>query len=203
MLSPKFNEALNFAIHLHSAQKRKGTEIPYVSHLLIVAGLVLEYGGSEEEAIAAVLHDAVEDQGGRPTLERIRRLFGGAVADIVEGCSDTDVEQKPDWQPRKEAYLARLATESDSVRLVSAADKLHNASAILRDYREVGERLWERFSGGREGTLWYYRSLVEAYRSGGENRIFRDVDRVVSELQAEAALACRELVTVPPGGQCS
>jgi (p)ppGpp synthase/HD superfamily hydrolase len=114
LLSPDFAEALTFATHLHSAQTRKGTESPYVSHLLRVAGLVLEYGGNEDEAIAALLHDAVEDQGGQLTRERIRRRFGSAVADVVEACSDTDVEPKPAWRPRKDAYLAHVGHASCS-----------------------------------------------------------------------------------------
>src|SRR5580658_3136535 len=125
LLSPDFAEALTFAAHLHGAQTRKGGDVPYVSHLLCVAGLVLEFGGSEDEAIAALLHDAVEDQGGQLTLERIRRRFGSTVADIVEACSDADVEPKPAWRPRKEAYIAHVGSASDSARLVSAADKIH------------------------------------------------------------------------------
>ena len=185
LLSPDFAEALTFAAHLHSAQTRKGTEIPYISHLLSVAGLVIEFGVTEDEAIAALLHDAVEDQGGQLTLERIRRRFGSAVADIVEVCSDTDVEPKPAWRPRKEAYLAHIGHASGSARLVSVADKLHNATAILRDYRRLGEGLWERFNGGKDGTLWYYRSLVEAYKAVGPHPILDELDRVVSELEAE------------------
>jgi (p)ppGpp synthase/HD superfamily hydrolase len=184
MFSPDFAEALAFAAQLHGAQTRKGTEIPYISHLLSVAGLVLEFGGTEDEAIAALLHDAVEDQGGQLTLERIRRRFGSAVADVVEACSDTDVEPKPDWRPRKEAYLAHIGHASSSARLVSIADKLHNATAILRDYRRLREGLWERFNGGKE-TLWYYRGLVEAYKAAGPHPILDELDRVVSELEAE------------------
>jgi (p)ppGpp synthase/HD superfamily hydrolase len=188
VFSPDFAEALAFAAQLHGAQKRKGTEIPYVSHLLSVAGLVLEFGGNEDEAIAAFLHDAVEDQGGQPTLERIRRHFGSAVADIVEACSDTDVEPKPAWRPRKEAYLAHIGHASDSVRLVSTADKLHNVTAILRDFRRLREGVWERFNGGKDGTLWYYRSLVDAYRAAGSHPIVDELDRVVSELESEVSL---------------
>jgi (p)ppGpp synthase/HD superfamily hydrolase len=164
-LSPDFAEALSYAAQLHKEQTRKGGTIPYISHLISVAGIVLEYGGSEDEAIAALLHDAVEDQGGLPTLERIRRRFGGTVAEIVEGCTDADVIPKPPWRARKEAYLAHLPSASESVQFVSAADKLHNATAILRDYLQDGEEVWKRFKGGKEGTLWYYRSLVEAYKS--------------------------------------
>jgi GTP pyrophosphokinase len=187
MLSPDFAEALTFAAQLHNAQTRKGAEIPYISHLLCVAGLVLEYGGTEDEAIAALLHDAVEDQGGQPTLERIRRRFGSAVAQIVESCSDADVVPKPEWRRRKEAYVAHVGDASESARLVSAADKLHNATAILRDYRRLREGLWMRFNGGKDGTLWYYRSLVEAYKAAGPHPIQDELDRVVSELEAEVS----------------
>jgi GTP pyrophosphokinase len=152
-----------------------------------VAGLVLEYGGTEDEAIAALLHDAVEDQGGQPTLERIRRRFGSAVAEIVESCSDADVVPKPEWRRRKEAYVAHVGHASESARLVSAADKLHNATAILRDYRCLRDGLWMRFNGGKDGTLWYYRSLVEAYKAAGPHPIQDELDRVVSELEAEVS----------------
>jgi hypothetical protein len=186
-LSPDFTYALTYAAELHNGQNRKGTNIPYVAHLLIVAGLVLEYGGTEDEAIAALLHDAVEDQGGRATLDRIRRRFGMKVANIVESCSDTDVEPKPEWRERKEQYLAHLKQASDSVKLVSAADKLHNATAILRDYRDIGERIWDRFKGGREGTIWNLRALVAAYGTVENQDIVRDLDRVVTELEQEIA----------------
>lgn len=152
-----------------------------------MAGLVLEFGGTEDEAIAALLHDAVEDQGGQLTLERIRRRFGSAVADIVDACSDTDLEQKPEWRPRKEAYLAHIGHASSSAKLVSIADKLHNATAILRGYRLLSEGLWKRFNGGKDGTLWYYRSLVKAYKAAGSHPILDELDRVVTELEAEVS----------------
>ena len=131
ILSRKFDEALAFAMDLHRKQVRKGTGVPYVSHLLSVAALVLEHGGTEEQAIAALLHDAVEDQGGKPTAIAIRARFGDTVADIVDGCTDTDVWPKPPWRPRKEAYVARVRLEPAHVRLVSAADKLHNALSLI------------------------------------------------------------------------
>jgi GTP pyrophosphokinase len=138
LLSPDFTQALVFANELHHAHWRKKPSIPYVSHLLAVASIVLEYGGDEDEAIAALLHDAVEDRGGRPTLERIKRRFGSAVADIVQACSDAEVKPKPPWRERKERYIEHVTAASASVRLVSAADKLHNARSILKDYREIG-----------------------------------------------------------------
>ena len=138
-LSPRLHEALSYAATLHADQQRKASGEPYLAHLLAVAALVMEYGGNEEETIAALLHDAVEDQGGMATLAEIRRRFGPAVAEIVEGCSDTAVAPKPPWRQRKEAYIARLRTRPASVRLVSAADKLHNARSILREYRRQGD----------------------------------------------------------------
>jgi (p)ppGpp synthase/HD superfamily hydrolase len=182
-LSSRFEEALTLAARLHADQVRKGTTIPYISHLLAVASMVLEQGASEDEAIAALLHDAAEDQGGRATLEDIRNRFGDAVAEIVEGCTDSWVIPKPPWRTRKEAYLAHLREASASVRLVSAADKLHNARTILSDYRALGESLWSRFTGGREGTLWYYRALVEVLRAAGTTSLVEELDRVVSELE--------------------
>ena len=190
-LSSRFSDALTFAHQLHAAQTRKGTNVPYISHLMAVAAIVIENGGSEDQAIAALLHDAVEDQGGQPTLEKIRERFGSKVADIVQGCTDADVIPKPPWRERKTAYIAHIRTAPAEVRLVSAADKLHNARSILNDYRSLKEDLWRRFNGGREGTLWYYRSLVNAFREAGSTPVVEELDRVVSELErlCEAA-AC-------------
>ena len=182
-LSSRFQDALLLAAQLHADQMRKGTKIPYVAHLLIVAGSVLEHGGSEDEAIAALLHDAVEDQGGPPTYERIKAQFGQRVADIVQGCSDTDETPKPPWKERKVHYLEHLRSAPPSVRLVSAADKLHNARAILADYRDIGEEIWKRFNGGKEGTLWSYRALSDLFNSVGPARLAQELDRVVSELE--------------------
>ena len=189
-LSIHFEEALIFATRLHAGQLRKGTGIPYIAHLLAVAGIVLDYGGTEAEAIAALLHDAVEDQGGPPTREEIQRRFGAEVVAIVDGCSDTDQAPKPPWQARKEAYLAGLSHESASVRLVSAADKLHNARDILGAYRSLGEALWGRFNGGRAGTLWYYRALVDVYRATDTvPALVDELDRAVTDLERLAAQA--------------
>ena len=144
-LSTRFEEALILATRLHAGQVRKGTTIPYIAHLLGVTSIVLEHGGDEEEAIAALLHDAAEDQGGKAILEDIRGRFGYGVAEIVEGCTDAWTDPKPPWRERKQAYVAALRRASASVRLVSSADKLHNARAILGDYRALGEAVWERF----------------------------------------------------------
>ena len=182
-LTPRFEGALQYATRLHASQKRKGTEIPYIAHLLGVTALVLEDGGDEDEAIAALLHDAVEDQGGRATLEEIRRQFGDRVARIVEGCTDTETVPKPPWRQRKEQYLDHVRHAPPDVRRVSAADKLHNARAILTDFRREGDSLWTRFDGGKDGTLWYYRSLVTAFRESGPNSIVEELDGVVTELE--------------------
>lgn len=185
-LGHRFEDALVWASRLHGDQVRKGTRIPYVAHLLAVASLVLEHGGDEDQAIAALLHDAVEDQGGPQTREEIRRRFGEAVAAIVDGCTDTDETPKPPWRARKEAYLAHLGAASPSVRLVSAADKLHNARSVLADYRARGEEVWGRFQGGRDGTLWYYRALAGAFREAGTNPLVEELGRVVDELERVA-----------------
>ena len=179
----RIEEALVYATRLHANQRRKGSDVPYIAHLLAVTSIVLEHGGTEDEAIAALLHDAVEDQGGAATREEIRRRFGEVVVAIVDGCTDTDVMPKPPWRPRKEAYIAHLAHASPAVLLVSAADKLHNARTVLTDYRLVGEALWDRFTGGREGTLWYYRAVVEAFRATWPSPLVDELDRVVAELE--------------------
>jgi GTP pyrophosphokinase len=189
-LSPRFDEALAWAAALHREQVRKGTGIPYVAHLMAVGSLALEHGASEDEAIAAVLHDAVEDQGGAATDEAIRRKFGPVVAEIVAGCTDTDQTPKAPWRARKEAYVQRLATATPSVRLVSLCDKLHNARSILADYRAAGETVWTRFNGGKEGTLWYYRSLADVFLSGGRSPLVDELARVVREIERLAAEDC-------------
>ncbi len=182
-LSPRFEQALNYAVVIHAGQLRKGTEIPYLAHLLGVASIALEHGATEDEAIGALLHDAGEDAGGRGRIEDIRQRFGDAIADIVDGCTDADVVPKPEWRKRKQNYIAHIPMASASVRLVSASDKLHNARAILRDYRAHGEELWKRFNGGKEGTLWYYRSLVGAFAKADRNELVEELDRVVSEIE--------------------
>ncbi len=185
-LTARFERALTFAAQLHVDQVRKGTDIPYMAHLLGVASLVLEYGGGEDEAIAALLHDAVEDQGGPATRARIQALFRRTVADIVDGCTDTDETPKPPWRARKEAYLAHLPTAAPAVLLVSAADKLYNATSILRASREVGADVWSRFSAGRGEQLWYYRALVTAFRTAGAPApLVDELDLVMTELEAQ------------------
>lgn len=186
-LGPRFEKALAFANRKHAGQTRKKTDIPYISHLLSVAGLVLEAGGDEDLAIAALLHDVVEDCGGAPVLKEIRSHFGRRVAHVVEGCTDTDVTPKPPWRKRKKDYIKHLRRSDKDIHLVSAADKLHNARAILVDYRELGESTWEHFQGKREGTLWYYRALVREFGRKNTNRLTRELKRVVTELEAVSA----------------
>jgi len=183
MLSDRFTEALIYARELHATQVRKGSGVPYIAHLLGVASIALEYGANEDEAIAALLHDAIEDQGGNTTREEIRRRFGDIVTEIVDGCTDADTTPKPPWRQRKEDYIAHLPTASASVRLVSAADKLYNAATILKDYRILGDSIWSRFKGGKEGSLWYYRDLVVAFRQGESTPLVDELDRVVSALE--------------------
>ncbi|GAC1350280.1 MAG: HD domain-containing protein [Ktedonobacteraceae bacterium] len=187
VLSSRFEEALVFAAQLHAQQMRKGTTIPYIAHLLAVTGLVLENGGNEHAAIAALLHDAIEDQGGAATREVIRQRFGDTVVEIVDGCTDAEVIPKPPWRARKEAYIAHLRDASATVRLVATADKLHNARTVLADYRVLGDALWTRFNGGKEGTLWYYRAVVTALKQGGTSPLVEELERVVEEIERLAA----------------
>ena len=183
----KFEAALVYAARLHRDQTRKGSGIPYVNHLLAVAAIVGENGGTEEEVVAALLHDAPEDHGGRARLEEIRERFGDAVAEIVAGCTDTYEDPKPAWRPRKEAYVAHVRTAPASVRLVSAADKLHNARSILADLRVSGDALWGRFTGGKEGTIWYYRALTSALGAAGTNAaVVEELGRVVRKMESLA-----------------
>jgi (p)ppGpp synthase/HD superfamily hydrolase len=187
MLTDRFNAALTYAEHTHRLQDRKGSETPYVAHLLAVCALVLEYGGDEDQAIAALLHDAVEDQGGKKRLDDIRVHFGERVASIVSACSDTDVLPKPEWRERKQRYLGALPHHDREVWVVSCADKLHNAESVLRDYRSIGEAVWDRFKGGRDGTLWYYRALADEFLRLMPGNMAKALGDTVSRLEVEAA----------------
>ncbi len=182
----RFADALGYAARLHARQVRKRTGRPHIGHLLGVASIVIEYGGDEEMAIAALLHDAVEDQGGLPRLREIRKKFGARVARIVDGCADTYTEPKPPWRARKLAYIQRVAAEPAEVRLVSAADKLSNARETLHELRVHGDSVFEKFEGKKEGTLWYYRALVEVFRKADTNPLIDELDRVVTELETLA-----------------
>jgi (p)ppGpp synthase/HD superfamily hydrolase len=189
-LSARFDQALAYASHLHATQTRKGSRTPYIAHLMGVAALVLEDGGSEDEAIAALLHDAVEDHPREGYTEaEIRLLFGERVHRIVLGCTDAFEHPKPPWKRRKLDYLKHLSAAPADVRRVSAADKLHNARAVLHDYRHQGERLWRRFNAGKKDQLWYYRSLVEVLKKGRRRPgpLVRELERVVFELEQAVA----------------
>jgi (p)ppGpp synthase/HD superfamily hydrolase len=181
-LSGRFDAALAYASRAHEGQFRKGTRVPYISHVLAVCGLVLEDGGSEDEAIAALLHDVVEDAGGAAALEQIRHRFGPAIAKLVDGCSDTDQTPKPPWKQRKLAHIARLRQAAPEVRRICSADKLHNARSILLDYRSQGEALWQRFNADGDETLWYYEELVTALREAGGGPLVEELARVVAEI---------------------
>jgi GTP pyrophosphokinase len=181
----RFVSAMIYAHQVHRHQRRKGTGIPYVAHVLGVAALAMEYGADEDEAIAALLHDAAEDGGGEATLAEIRAQFGDRVGDIVLGCSDSlveDPEDKLPWQERKENYLAHLENASASVCLVSAADKLHNVRSIIRDYQEHGEDIWERFQGRRDGTVWYYETVAHTLIRRFRSQLTLDLQEAVDQL---------------------
>ncbi len=184
LLTERFEQALAYASHLHVAQRRKSTGAPYFAHLMAVAALVLEHGADEDTAIAALLHDAVEDQGGAVTRAEIERRFGTRVARIVDGCTDTDEQPKPPWRARKEAYLAHLAGADDAVRLISAADKLHNVRDLTAAYRREGESVWPNFRGGRDGTRWYYRAVLAELRRRGPQALVDELGRAVAEFEA-------------------
>jgi (p)ppGpp synthase/HD superfamily hydrolase len=182
VLSERFDRALAWASELHRGQRRKGTGIPYISHLLAVTALVIEAGGDEDEAIAALLHDAVEDQGGAPVRAEIEQRFGSRVAAIVDGCTDTDQTPKPPWRERKTAFLRALASADRSVQLVVTADKLHNVTCTLVDLRAGGPGTWERFRG-RDHAIWYYQSALEALARSPANPLVGRLEKAVAELE--------------------
>ncbi|CAN5315791.1 HD domain-containing protein [soil metagenome] len=178
----RFVDGVAYAAWLHDGQRRKATAVPYLSHLLAVASLVLEDGGSEDEAIAALLHDALEDQGERTSADEVERRFGPTVARIVLGCSETTGGPRPPWRQRKQASLEHLATAEPDVVRVSLADKLHNARAVVTDYRRLGEGLWSRFNAGRDAQLWYYRSLATVFARRSHSAMADELTRLVAEL---------------------
>ncbi|HET7216979.1 MAG TPA: HD domain-containing protein [Vicinamibacterales bacterium] len=184
-LTSRFDEAFRYAHDVHGAQTRKGTGAPYVGHLMGVASIVLDDGGNEDEAIGALLHDAAEDHGGRTRLEDIRGRFGDLVARIVEDCTDSWSDPKEPWLERKQAYIQHARTLSGPSLRVSAADKVHNAYAILRDLRNTGDRVWERFNATADDVVAYYESLVRAYREAGGGRLVDELDRIVRGIQRE------------------
>ncbi|MBN2309167.1 MAG: HD domain-containing protein [Candidatus Hydrogenedentes bacterium] len=186
LYSPRVVDAFALAFELHGAQCRKGSPVPYITHPMAVAATVGQYGGDEDQVIAALLHDAAEDAGGRDTLSRVRTAFGERVAHYVEACSDTMVTPKPPWRDRKERFLEGLRAACGGVKLIVAADKLHNAETTLSDLMETGPSVWERFTGGRDGTLWYYRETREALRAGWAHPILRPLGRAVDAVEEMA-----------------
>ena len=186
ILGDRFAAGVAEAVRLHAHQARKGNGVPYISHLLAVAGLVLENGGDEDQAIAALLHDGPEDQGGAATLALIRERFGDRVADIVEACSDTFEMPKPPWLDRKHSYIAHLDQVDDDVRLVALADKVHNARTIVADLHAHGAVTLDRFNGGREGTLWYYETLGERLTELAPGTLARELVELAAEMRALA-----------------
>lgn len=184
-LTTRFDEAFRYAHEVHATQVRKGNGSPYLGHLMGVASIVLEDGGTEDEAIAALLHDAAEDHGGRPRLAEIRTRFGDGVAKIVEDCTDSWSEPKEPWLERKQAYIQHARTLTGPSLRVSAADKVHNAYAILRDLRNIGERVFERFQATPDDVVAYYESLVRAYRESGGGLLVDELDRIVRGIQRE------------------
>lgn len=199
LLSPKFALALQFANEIHATQVRKSKPgidscVPYISHLMAVCGFVLEYGGNETQAIAALLHDAAEDCGGRPMLETVRVMFGDGVAEIVEACTDTFETPKPDWKPRKQTYLGALASKPGYVKLVSCADKLHNISHTLRDIEREGVENWtarmaKTKNNSAEKQCWYYLGCLESFSNGWDNPILDVFRGSVIELCAKVGTA--------------
>jgi (p)ppGpp synthase/HD superfamily hydrolase len=196
VLTDRFDRALLYATHVHGGQVRKGTSTPYVAHLLAVAATVLEYGGDEELAIAALLHDTIEDQGGKARLDDVRNRFGERVARIVKDCSDSLAdtakgERKAHWQERKETYIAHLREVDEDILRVSLADKVHNARAILRDLRkqDIGHKVWGRFSVPKEKTLWYYRSLADKFCERLPGQLANELHEIVEVLEGSIAKA--------------
>lgn len=185
-LTERFDQALLYALQAHREQYRKGSQIPYFSHLISCAALVMESGGDEDQTIAALLHDVAEDQGGNRRLEEIELLFGGRVRRIVEGCSDTLEFPKPPWRERKEKYLEHLLNADEDVLLVSLADKVHNLRTIYLDYQRVGNQVWDRFRGGKAGSLWYFRSLLEVFRRRFPHPMVHEFERLLGYLEAES-----------------
>jgi (p)ppGpp synthase/HD superfamily hydrolase len=180
-LSDAYRDALGYAFDLHRTQRRAGSGVPYVAHVLGVSSLTIEYGGDEAQAIAALLHDAAEDQGGETVLATIEQRFGERVTRIVRACTDALETPKPPWKTRKVRYLEHLRTSTADVQLVAACDKLYNLRCIVNDYRIVGEELWARFSGGRDGVLWYYAELARCFTLS--NPVVAELERTVQQLE--------------------
>ncbi len=184
-LTSRFEQALIYALEAHRQQFRKGSQIPYFSHLISCAALVMESGGDEDQTIAALLHDVAEDQGGNRRLDEIESLFGKRVRRIVEACSDTLESPKPPWRERKEQYIAHLSTADEDVLLVSLADKVHNLRTIYLDYQKVGDEIWDRFQGGKQGSLWYFRSLLEVFKVYYPHPMVKEFERLLNFFEVQ------------------
>jgi len=185
-MTERFFEAVKLATELHANQPRKGRDVPYLSHLLRVAGMVLGYGADEDTVIAALLHDAIEDQGGLKTSTLIRERFGARVQKFVLDCSDSFEslgKPKRPWRERKESYIAHIETMDPESRLIVACDKLDNLRCTLADYRNQGENFWELFAGDRDGTLWYYREVLKAIRKAGDCPVLREIEETLEMLE--------------------
>jgi GTP pyrophosphokinase len=192
ILTDRFDRALLYASQVHGGQVRKGTTVPYVAHLMAVAATVMEYGGDEDQVVAALLHDAVEDQGGLARLADIRSRFGARVADLVEGCSDdlgngSDGHPRPPWRERKTKHLDHLSSAPQDVLLIALSDKTHNARSILRDLRkqDVGEAIWDRFGKPKSETIWYYRSLAAAFQERVPGQLANELNEIVESLSKD------------------
>lgn len=187
-MTPRYLAGVAYASELHHGHVRKGSGVPYLSHLLSVSALVLENGGDEDQAIAGLLHDGPEDCGGEPVLVEIERRFGPRVAAIVQACTDTVLEPKPPWRDRKEEYLAGVPAKPTDALVVILSDKLHNARSIVRDHEQLGSALWSRFRGGRDGTAWYYRALLVslAARPDAHRSLVAELTSVVDDLVGRA-----------------
>ena len=189
MLSSRFDAALAYASDLHRDQTRKHSTVPYVAHLLAVCGLVLEHGGDEQQAIAALLHDGPEDQGGEYTLAEIRSRFGEDVAGLVSACSEPLHHGKAAWQERKETFLAHLATVPHRALLIITADKVHNARSIVSDHAVIGGEIFNRFNGGVAGTKWYYHQLAAALGGRAPAPLTAELARLAAEIERLSAPA--------------
>ncbi len=191
-LTERFDQALVFASVAHRTQTRKGGSIPYMGHLLAVASLVIENHGDEDTVIAALLHDTVEDQGGLEMLRSVKQTFGERVAAIVMEVSDNEGDPKPPWRARKQAFIDSIPGLSPEARLIALADKLHNTRSTVDEFRRVGELVWTRFHGRRDGTLWYYREVLRAFQLGPGSTgvtnepLLQDLTRAINELFALA-----------------
>jgi (p)ppGpp synthase/HD superfamily hydrolase len=183
LYSPRITEAFALMYELHNDQKRKGSDTPYIAHLMSAAAIVAEYGGDEDQFIAALLHDAVEDRGGRPTYERIKAAFGETVAEYVWQCSDSHRTPKPPWRERKVLHIEELAVADPKVKLIVSGDKLHNGRSIVMDLRQHGEEVWLRFQGRRDGTLWYFEEMTEALRRNWDHPVLVELDLVVRAMR--------------------